>query len=360
MTTDWPSNHPAAAPTDDDWGATAAVPRYSPTPPPPTSPAPPQYGYGQPAAPGWSPQPAPLPAPGGAWPPHQPPGQYPTPGYPPANPTPPGKKKPWGLIAGALLVAVIVIGAGVFVFGDKIISGSDTKGDNKADGPTTTSQTASPSQQPPAGSATPSPAKTPGAAGSVDPAALPGLLESIPSLNDKYKANLIPAADLATEPFHGLTISPSTCAGALLPGIDYVYRSANYTGFSGQILTDDVTRTKVMQAVIAFSTATEASSFYDTRLSSWKGCNDTTVEAEGGGTKATIKTGSVSDAEGIATLSMWRADKPAGSDGALGCERAMTPVNNVIVDVRVCVKDDAKTLAVNLAKSIGQQITGAP
>ncbi len=51
----------------------------------------------------------------------------------------------------------------------------------------------------------------------------------------------------------GVLVMPSNCAGAILPGIDYVYKSANYTGFAGQTLADDATGIKVIQSVISFN-----------------------------------------------------------------------------------------------------------
>lgn len=359
MTADWPTDQPVPPPADDDGGPTIAAPRHTPPAPPPTYPPPPQYGYGQHAAPGWPPQP-PAAAGGGWQPPQPPPGYYAGAGYPGGAPTPPpAKKKPWRLMAGALLLVVILIGAGVFVFGDGATFGSDTEAD-EADSPATSSQTASPSEAPGtsgSGSATPSPSQSPPAGpATIDPAALPTLLESIPALNEKYKANLIPAADhLATKPFSGLTVKPGTCAGALLPGIDYVYGYANYAGFSGQIVTDEATRTKVMQAVISFDSEARATRAFNMNFTPWKDCAGTTVTAEGGGTQA-INMGSVAETDGIATISMWRVDEPVGGADSLSCERAMTPRKNVIVDVRVCVKRDAKSLGENLAKTISQRV----
>lgn len=263
------------------------------------------------------------------------------------------------MIGALVTVAAVAAAAGILAFRDGFGTASST--DAGADG-STTSQQPSPSNPPQtstSGSPSPSPSTAP--SGNVEPEALPSLLESIAVLNETYKANLIPAADLATQPFSGLKITPAICGGAILPGIDYVYRIANYTGFAGQILNDDVTRTKVMQAVISFSTETEATRFYNNRFSDWKFCSDTTVTAEGGGTHSEIHTGTVADVDGIGTLTMGPAgEPPAGSSGALSCEHAMTPQNNVIIDVRVCAPQDSKSLGANLATRIASKITGTP
>lgn len=362
MTADWPANQPAPAPSDDGGGPTAAVPQYNPAAPPPASPIPQQYGHGQPAVPGWPLQSGPAAPPGGGWQPPQPPGQYPIPGYPAGAPTPPSKKRPWGLIAAALIGVVVLVGAGVFVFGGNATFGSDPKTDN----PTPTSQAAGPSQVPETTggpSPTPSPSQAPAgtAGGNVDPAALPSLLESIPSLNEKYQANLIPAADLATTPFTGLTVQPGRCTSAILPGMKYTYMYADYTGFSGQVLTDDATHTKLMQAVIAFNTEAEATRFFNAQLiDGWKECADIKVTAEGGGTHATIQTGAISEAEGVTSLSMRPAEDSVGSDMTLHCERSVAPRENVIVDVRVCVNKEVSTLGQALVNSISAKIAAAP
>ncbi|MCV7066900.1 sensor domain-containing protein [Mycolicibacterium farcinogenes] len=263
------------------------------------------------------------------------------------------------MIAAALIGVVVLVGMGVLVFRGHLGLDAPTDDNNPS-----TSATASPSAAPGesgSGSATPSssaPAVSPG--GTVEPAALPSMLESIASLNEKYKANLIPAAGLATEPFSGLMVTPGAYAGAILPGIDYVYRSANYSGFSGQLLTDEATRTKIMQAVIAFNTETEATRFFNDRFTAWKSCADITITADGGGTHSTIQTGSISETEGIASISMWPVGDPTGNGATLRCERSMTPRKNVIVDVRVCVKDDATTLGEELARSISQKVADTP
>ncbi len=372
MTTDWPANRPVPPPPVDDEGATAVVPRHTPTAPPPTSPVPPQSGYGQPAAPGWAPQATP-PAAGGGWQPPQPPGQYPMPGYPAGPGTPPGKKKPWGLIAGAVaLVAIVGAGAVFLVGGGSVNFGSD---DNKSDtaasestssaAPSTTasedsegSSSSDSSSKGSSGSGSSSPttssAPVAGGSGSVEPSSLPTLLASVSELNERFEASLTPAAAVTNSPFSGMTVMPSNCAGALLPGIDYVYSTANYTGFAGQILTDDASGTKIMQAVISFNSETEATRFYNDQFTAWKGCNRTEITASGGGQHQTIKAGLATDSENTGTMLMW----PDLSDSGRGCERGMTPRNNVIVDVRVCRQSKLGSSGWTLARDIGKKING--
>ncbi|WP_082022979.1 sensor domain-containing protein [Mycolicibacterium setense] len=346
MTADWPINRPVPPPADDG-DATAVVPRHTPVPPSAPPPVPPQYGYGQSANPGWPPQSSPPAPPGGGWPPHQPPGQYPVAGYPAGPPaSPPGKKKPWGVIAAALVGVVVLVGAGVYVVG---FGSHDTASDTAS-----TSSAATSSAPSAAPSSTTSQAPGAGASENVDTAALPTLLASVNDLNDRFMGNFIPTAAVQSEPFDGLTVEPANCAGALLPGIDYVYRTANYTGFTGQILTDDTAKVAVMQAVIAFNTETEATRFYNGQFSGWRGCNNSEVITEGGGEQQTVKMGVAADTDGTAHMLMWKDRQ--GSDRA--CERGMTPRKNVVVDVRVCSSNIGSS-GFTLARDIGAKVTGS-
>lgn len=354
-TTDWPSNRPAPPPTDDDGGATTVVPRYTPNVPPPARPAPPQYGYGQPAGPGWPPQAAP-PAAAGGW---QPPGHYPVTGYPAGAPTPPpGKKRPWGLIAAALIAVVVLAGAGVFALGGIKFGSDDEKSDptsSAASGGDEESEGAT-EGSPKTSSEPTSDAPAAGADGTVDPAALPNLLASVPALNEKYKADLTPTGPVQSEPFSGVLVMPSNCAGALLPGIDYVYKTANYTGFAGQILTDDATSTKVIQSVITFNSETEATRFFNDQYTSWRACHYTEITISAPGQRDMMKAGVSSESDGVASIMIWPGDKPAGSAG--NCDRGMSPRKNVIIDVRICTPKGGMTLASSLAKDIGKKISG--
>ncbi|WKG03616.1 sensor domain-containing protein [Mycolicibacterium sp. HK-90] len=253
-------------------------------------------------------------------------------------------------------------GAGLFFLGGDIInSGSDDKKSDTAnsaatdtgdepegatDGSPKTPSSGSPSSEAPAA----------GADGMVDPSNLPGLLESAATLSEDLDANLTPTGPVQSEPFTGVQIMPSNCAGALLPGIDYVYKTANYTGFAGEILTDDATSTKVIQSVISFSSETEATRFFNDQYTSWRACHYTEVTISGGGQHDVMKIGMSSESDGVASNLIYPGNKPAGSAG--GCEHAMSPHNNVIVDVRICTPKGTMTLGQGLTEDIGKKITG--
>ncbi|WKG03615.1 sensor domain-containing protein [Mycolicibacterium sp. HK-90] len=259
------------------------------------------------------------------------------------------------------MIAVIVLaGAGLFFLGGDIInSGSDDKKSDTANSAATDTgdepkgATDGSPKTPTSSAPTTSEAPTVSASEAVDPASLPGLLASVSDLNERFTGNFTPAAATQTSPFSGMTVEPSNCAGALLPGIDYVYRTANYSGFAGQILSDKAIDTTVMQAVIAFNSETEATRFFNDQYTAWKGCNYTEINTSGGGQEQTIKTGVAAESDGTAQLLMWKDH--AGSDK--GCQRGMSPRKNVIVDVRVCSLNVASS-GYTLVRDIGAKITG--
>ncbi|KHO25747.1 sensor domain-containing protein [Mycolicibacterium setense] len=270
------------------------------------------------------------------------------------------------MIAAALIAVVILAGAGVFILGDGINFGSD---DKKSD--TASSSSADSGADEGAGSSSggsgssgsgsnsspkTSEAPTVGADGTVDPADLPGLLASAGYLNEKLEADLTPDGSVQSEPFSGVLVMPSNCAGAILPGIDYVYKSANYTGFAGQTLADEATGIKVIQSVISFNSETEATRFFNDEYTSWRACHYTEVTVSGGGQHDVLKTAVSSESDGVAGIMIVPGDKPAGSAG--GCDRAMSPRKNVIVEARVCTPKGTMTLAHSVVKDIGKKITG--
>lgn len=350
-----------------DEDATTVVPRHTPSAPPPTSPVPPAAsGYGYPATPGWPPQASPAAAPGGAWQPPQPPG-YPVAGYPGGAPTPPpGNKKPWGLIAAALIGIVLLVGAGVYFFGGSASVGSeksDTASSTSADkaGNEESEGSSDSSDSSGSGSKSPSPTTTSeapsvGADGTVDPADLPGLLESVSTLNEELDADLTANGPIQSEPFSGVTVMPSNCAGALLPGIDYVYKTSNYTGFAGQTFADEASGIKVIQSVISFNSETEATRFFNDEYTAWRACHYTEITISGGGRHDVMKTAVSSETDGVASIMIVPGDKPAGSAG--GCDRAMSPRKNVIVEARVCTPKGTMSLGGDLVEDIGKKITG--
>ncbi|WP_441958855.1 sensor domain-containing protein [Mycolicibacterium houstonense] len=250
---------------------------------------------------------------------------------------------------------IILAGAGLFFFGGNFGS-DDNKTDTANSTATDTADGATEGSPKTPSSSAPTTSKAPttaGASEAVDPAGLPGLLASVSDLNERFKGNFTPAAATQSSPFSGMTVQPSNCAGALLPGIDYVYRTANYTGFAGQILTDGSSGVKVIQAVIAFKSETEATRFFNDQFTAWKSCNHTEINTSGGGEQQTVKTGVAGEGDGTATLLIWKNLQDSGN----GCQRGMTPRKNVIVDVRVC-SPNVGSAGYTLARDVGAKITG--
>lgn len=335
------------------------------TQPPGAPPSVPQSGG--PAA--WSP-PTPN-AGGGGWVPPTPPaapgmvppgGGYPSPyGQPsaPAAPEKSGSKK--AVLAVIALVAVVAAAAAVVFFTpikDKVFgtknstpqAGSTTSSATATSSTATTSASASPSSSAPN---TPAPSTPAATDGMVDPSALQSYLATPAELTQRLDGAVMTPRGLVKEPFTGFDVSPDTCTGAAIPGIDTAYRGSGFTGFVGQVVNDDPGQNKVIQALISFPTVAAAQSFASTQANLWRGCNYTDLTISNSSNTDHIKTGVVATHDG-GTFSMLMF--PPTSVGRQ-CERAMSPRGNVVVDVRVCTAS-VGSLGYTIARDIGEKITG--
>jgi hypothetical protein len=349
MTADWPGTGPVPAPADEDGEATAVVPRTPHAGPPPMSPprqsappmSPPQGGQ-------WGPPPGG----GGGWGPPAAPGQYPPP-YPPA-PTPPQKGTPWGLIGvGGVAVAVIAVVATWFVMrgGDSAAPAAGPASSTSA----APSPTATASSAPSATVASPTTSATPAPAGAIEPAALKGLLASVPEINQLVgNATMTPNATFDA-PYKEATVDPFTCIGAVQPGADATYNGSGYTGFAGQLLTDAPQENKVLQYIVSFPSDAEAKAFVDKQVAGWEACKftDITLSTGSGQAVSNATVGVTANTDGTPSVLIF---PPSGGPGRQ-CQHAMTPRKNVVVDVRACAPS-VGSMGWTLARDIGEKITG--
>jgi serine/threonine kinase PknH len=351
MTTDWPGTEHGA----DDGEATTVVPRtpHQGTPPPmsPPPPAPPPAAappppMAPPRAGTWNPQwqntpgVGPPPGGGGGWMPPVGPGQYP-PGYPPP-PTASTRGPRWGLLgAGALALVVIAVAATVFV-----TRGGDSSTPTAAPSSTPTT-TAS------ASASAPSTTATSPAAAVVDPTELKGLLASVPEISQLAdNATMTPEPPLDA-PLSGAIVDPDKCTGAVMPGLDSVYRGSGFTGFAVQVLTDAAGDYKVIQSIASFPSDASAKAFVDQQFAGWQACKyeDFTLTIGSSTQEGTLSTSA--NVEGTNTILVF----PPGAGPGRQCQHAMSPRKNVVVDVRVCA-NRVGSEGWTLARDIGEKITG--
>ncbi|MBB5163546.1 sensor domain-containing protein [Mycobacterium sp. AZCC_0083] len=329
-TTDWPGAQNAPA---DDGEATTVVPKT-----PQQSPPPPM-----------SPPPRPVPPP-----PMSPPqaGQWdtrwntpPMPGYPP-GPYPPVAAKPpkgprWGLLGiGALALVVIAVTVTVFV----------TRGGDSSTTTARSSTSAAPTPTTSASASTPSTT----AADVINPAALKGLLSSVPEINQLADNAMMTPSPVVAAPFNGATVTPVSCAGAVNPGIDIVYLGSSFTGFAGQLLDNEPQHVSVMQALASFPGAADAQTFVDQQFADWQHCNDVDItQTVGNETPQYPKVATSAKTLGTNTVFI---SVPVDS-GKRECQRAMSARKNLVVDVRICAAN-VGSKGWTLARDIGEKITG--
>lgn len=354
-TTDWPGSR-TAGPVDDG-EATAVVPRTPSAggPPPMTPPQPAPPPMSPPQAGPWNAQwqqtPPAGPPPGGGWTPPAAPGGYP-PGYPPAPGTAPSKGTPWGLVGvGGIAVAVIAVVATWFVVrgGDGSTPSAAPQSSTSAASPTPSSSAA-----PSTTAASPS-ASTPPPATAIEPAALKGLLASVPDINQLVGAATMTPNATFDAPYKDVKVDPFTCTGSVQPGAETTYLGSGFTGFAGQLLTDAPQENKVLQYIASFPSDAEAKAFVDKQVAGWDACKFTDVTLSTGdgqvGSNGTV--GVTANTDGTPSVFIF---PPAGGPGRQ-CQHAMSPRKNVVVDVRVCAPS-VGSMGWTLARDIGQKITG--
>jgi hypothetical protein len=361
MTTDWPGTQ--RGPAADDGEATTVVPKtpQQSTPPPmsppqPAPPAGPPPPMSPPRAGQWdprwqtAPRPGSPPPGGGAWAPPAPPGPYPPSPYPPVAPKPP-KGPRWGLLAiGALALVVIAVAVAVFVTrgGD---SSTPTARSSTSAGPT---PSASASASAPSTGAAPSTGSSaPTSADVVDPTALKGLLASVADVTQLADNAMMTPQTTQSSPLGGAIVTPDSCTGAVMPGLDSVYRGAGFTGFAVQVLSNEPQNIAVIQSLASFPSEAEAQSFVDGQFADWQACKYTDVTVTIGSSTSRGKVAISANTLGTNNVFIF---PPTGGDGRQ-CQHAMSARKNLVVDVRACAPS-VGSMGWTLARDIGEKITG--
>jgi serine/threonine-protein kinase len=105
----------------------------------------------------------------------------------------------------------------------------------------------------------------------------------------------------------------------------------------------------VFQAVVLFSSAQEASSFFTASTQSWQACSNRSFTISANGHSQVQNVGPVSNTDGTLSATITPANSPGG------CERALTVANNVAIDVSGCLgPPDA---VVNIAHQIAAKVS---
>jgi hypothetical protein len=147
------------------------------------------------------------------------------------------------------------------------------------------------------------------------------------------------------------TVSAEHCRAVQEPAAASAYADSQWIAVQGNVVeeTGAAWTHLVDQAVVAFVSAKGAAAFFTTATQRWQACSNGhyTVTLAGRPAKAWT-VGPVAETDG--TLSATLTSEAKG-----GCQRALTVINNVAIDVDVCSADPGDA-AVNIAHQIAAKV----
>ena len=273
-------------------------------------------------------------APGPPPPPPWQPGPPPMPWQPaPAPPPPPGTRTPW-IVWGTIALVIIAVLAGVGIW-----LGTRPPTNNHREATTN-----------PTTPTTPPPAPT------VPPDRLDSILLSTAQISTIMDAPNIQAGPLENglkPSYSAFTLSNESCRGALAAGQLPVYQGSGYTGASFQGLQEQpgASGHLALQGAVAFPSADQADAFVKESATKWTACAGQTVtETTNSGQTLTFTFG---DLTGDATKITQLLTRQGGGT----CQRVLSPVSNVIIDVEACgqnITDEGSRIADAMAANVSK------
>ncbi|WP_172828881.1 serine/threonine-protein kinase PknH/PknJ [Mycobacterium sp. 1164966.3] len=248
---------------------------------------------------------------------------------PEALPAPPRQRRQ-ALIGAALLVAAVI--AGIIIT-------------NVSHRPSTTSQ--------PSATSTAAAPTTPAGPPLVVEGALEGLLLNPEQINTAMgTTGMTVNGDWVPTSMTGdytTRVADKNCLPLFGPAEQAAYDGSGWTSVRNQQLRDSkYYKIKAGQAVVLLRSAHDASAFFTASAQQWPTCSKFAVTWEHHADLYSV--GPVSNANG-----MLSANVDFG-DGVGRCQRALTVVNNVVVDVESCIDSNDVRLLPGSAVAIAQQI----
>jgi serine/threonine kinase PknH len=124
-------------------------------------------------------------------------------------------------------------------------------------------------------------------------------------------------------------LSNPNCLSAITPGADSVYAGSGYTAIRTQVFKEPAPAThSLVETASSFPSADAASAFASSVANQWKACAEQTVTATG------------SYLAGNWAIRGLQGDVPkiamARTSGTATCQRALSAVSNLIIDVDAC------------------------
>ncbi len=127
-----------------------------------------------------------------------------------------------------------------------------------------------------------------------------------------------------------VVLSNPDCVGALYPRKPEVYAGTGYTAVSAQVVSGSQSQRIVDQSVVAYPTAEQAGAFLQASESKWRACAGQTVTDTGvTGQRITVTLGSVNGNAPKISMTF-------NVTAALECQRSLSAVSRVVIDVSVC------------------------
>jgi hypothetical protein len=183
---------------------------------------------------------------------------------------------------------------------------------------------------------------------------LKGFLASVPDVTQLADNAMMTPTPIQDAPLTGGTVTPDSCTGAVMPGIDSVYRGSSFTGIAVQGLSNKPQNIDVIQSIASFPSSTDAQSFVDGQFADWQACKYTDITLTvGNGEPQHGKVAISANTLGTNNVFIF---PPTGTDGRQ-CQHAMSARKNTVVDVRVCAPS-VGSMGWTLARDIGANITG--
>jgi PknH-like extracellular domain len=190
--------------------------------------------------------------------------------------------------------------------------------------------------------------------GPIPAAALDGLLLDVSQINSAVGARSIKVWFSAKTMWDwSKNVSDRNCLAIDGPAQDKVYSGTGWTAMRGHRLDDSVDGSKkrkhyAIQAVVAFPSAHDASTFYNNSMQSWSACSNRRFSDASPNQPDILWTvaGITNDNSTLSTSQVQE-----GGDGWT-CQRALTVRNNISIDIVSCAYSQSGSVAIDIAQQI--------
>ncbi len=178
---------------------------------------------------------------------------------------------------------------------------------------------------------------------------LPDVLLSIGEINKIMGSKTMEVTgELEEMTDHSAAVSDPECLGAIYGAEEPVYAGSGWTAVIDQVAREDTEANDhwVEQTVVLYPSADKAQKFFDDSKSAWQDCANYAVSVDDGGTSYMWQLEDVTVEDTMVTQSTTQDDA-----NGWGCQHALSPVSNVIVEAWACsysVGNEAVTIATDM------------